>query len=178
MNELTRERVQDVPYDHPAAVALRTAMQEEMGRRYADRLDELPAGMAVQAESVLYTGVIFDAETPVGHVLLRRLDGEVELKRMYVAPSHRGSGVASALLAGAEDAARRLGARRIILQTGDRQPDAVRLYEREGYTRIPIYAPYTEMAYSTCFEKPVNTGTYHRVHGGQGRGDGVGEGVA
>jgi hypothetical protein len=36
-----------------------------------------------------------------------------------------------------------------------RQPDAVRLYEREGYTRIEIFPPYTSMTYSTCLEKPV-----------------------
>ncbi|MGW4965644.1 GNAT family N-acetyltransferase [Nonomuraea sp. NPDC004186] len=137
--------VRTLPYDHPAAGELRAAMREEMGRRYADRPaadpGRLPAGMAVRAESVLFTGVAFDARRPVGHVLLRRLGEEVELKRMYVAPSLRGSGVARFLLAAAEEAARELGARRVILQTGDRQPDAIRLYEREGYTRIPIFPP-------------------------------------
>ncbi|MER6583322.1 GNAT family N-acetyltransferase [Nonomuraea sp. NPDC001023] len=151
--------VRSLPFDHPAAEALRAAMQEEMGRRYADRLaadpGHLPAGMAVRAESVLFTGIAFDAERPVGHVLLRRLGDEVELKRMYVAPSHRGSGVARSLLAAAEEAAGAPGARRVVLQTGDRQPDAIRLYEREGYTRIPIFPPYTSMPHSTCFEKRI-----------------------
>ena len=47
------------------------------------------------------------------------------------------------------------GAQRLILQTGDRQPEAVTLYERIGYTRIPIYAPYLEISFSQCFEKPI-----------------------
>ena len=36
---------------------------------------------------------------------------------------------------------------------GDRQPDAVRLYEKSGYTRIAIFPPYEAMPYSNCFEK-------------------------
>ncbi|WP_336209401.1 GNAT family N-acetyltransferase [Nonomuraea sp. LPB2021202275-12-8] len=147
-----------LPYHDPAAEALRAAMEEEMRWRYTDRLTDpghLPSGMAVQAGTVLYTGVAFDGELPVGHLILRRLGQEVELKRMYVTPSHRGTGVARALLTAAEDAARGLGAQRIILQTGDRQPDAVRLYEREGYTRIPIFPPYESLQYSTCFEKVI-----------------------
>ncbi|MFC4529195.1 GNAT family N-acetyltransferase [Sphaerisporangium dianthi] len=150
--------VRPVPYDDPAAEALRQAMDAEMRLRYADRLADpghLPTGMGVRAETVLHTGVAFDAGLPVGHIALRRLGEEVELKRMYVAPSHRGTGVARALLAAAEDAARALGAERIILQTGDRQPDAVRLYERAGYTRVPIFPPYESLDYSLCFEKAL-----------------------
>ncbi|MEV7011417.1 GNAT family N-acetyltransferase [Streptosporangium sp. NPDC051022] len=150
--------VRRVGWDDGAAVALREAMTEEMSGRYADRLadrpDYLPRGMHVEQESVVYTGVAYaGANLPVGHVALRRLGDDLELKRMFVAASHRGTGVARALLAAVEDEARALGASRIILQTGDRQPDAVRLYEREGYTAIPIFPPYERLAGSHCFEK-------------------------
>ncbi|GAA0842684.1 GNAT family N-acetyltransferase [Streptosporangium amethystogenes subsp. fukuiense] len=150
--------VRPVPWDDGAAVALRQAMTEEMGARYADLLAAtpglLPRGMDVEPETVAYSGVAYSAEgLPVGHVALRRLGGELELKRMFVVPSHRGTRVARALLAAAEDAARALGASRIILQTGDRQPDAVRLYRREGYTPVPIFPPYERLAGSHCFEK-------------------------
>ncbi|GAA3102472.1 GNAT family N-acetyltransferase [Streptosporangium carneum] len=150
--------VRPVGWDDAAAVALRAAMTEEMGARYADRLaqrpDYLPRGMAVESETVVYTGVAYaGASLPVGHVALRRHGADLELKRMFVAASHRGAGVARALLTAAEDAARVLGAPRIVLQTGDRQPDAVRLYEREGYVSIPLFSPYEELAGSHCFEK-------------------------
>ncbi|MFF4418232.1 GNAT family N-acetyltransferase [Streptosporangium sp. NPDC001559] len=150
--------VRAVGWDDIAAVALRGAMTEEMGARYADRVagnpDYLPRGMNVEADTVVYTGVAYaGADLPVGHVALRRLGDDLELKRMFVAPSHRGTGVARALITAAEEAARALGAPRIVLQTGDRQPDAVRLYEREGYTAIPLYAPYERLAGSHCFEK-------------------------
>ncbi|ACZ88553.1 GNAT family N-acetyltransferase [Streptosporangium roseum] len=149
--------VRSVGWDDTAAVALREAMGEEMGARYADRLaskpDYLPRGMNVEPESVAYTGVAYAGAVPVGHVALRRLGADLELKRMFVAPSHRGTGVARALLAAVEDAARALGGSRIILQTGDRQPDAVRVYEREGYAPIPRFPPYERLEGSHCFEK-------------------------
>ncbi|WP_433238139.1 GNAT family N-acetyltransferase [Streptosporangium sp. CA-135522] len=152
--------VRAVGWDDAAAAALRAAMGEEMGARYADRLaarpDYLPRGMDVEPESVAYTGIAYaGADLPVGHVALRRLGADLELKRMFVAPSHRGTGVARALLAAVEDAARALGGSRIILQTGDRQPDAVRLYEREGYTPIPLFPPYERLVGSRCFEKAL-----------------------
>jgi GNAT superfamily N-acetyltransferase len=148
-----------VDYDHPGARELRRAMAEEMGRRYADRVAELGAherALGVVPDTVVYTGVAFTADgLPVGHLALRGAGEDVELKRMYVAPAHRGPGAAVALLRAAEEAAVDLGARRIILQTGDRQPDAVRLYEREGYTPIPIFPPYEGLLFSRCYQKAV-----------------------
>ncbi|MET7419715.1 GNAT family N-acetyltransferase [Dactylosporangium sp. NPDC005555] len=144
-------RVDGVDWDDPAAVALRSAMTAEMRLRYADRFATRPQ---VEADTVVYTAVAFaEGRLPVGHAALRRLGPDLELKRMYVAPSHRGTGVAAALLTAVEAAAVRLGAPRIILQTGDRQPDAVRLYVKTGYTRIPIFPPYEAMTFSNCFQK-------------------------
>jgi GNAT superfamily N-acetyltransferase len=149
-----------VDYDHPAAGALRRAMAEEMGRRYADRLADLGAhetALSVVPDTVVYTGLAITGDgLPVGHLTLRRAGEDVELKRMYVVPSYRGAGASVALLRAAEEAAGRLGARRIILQTGDRQPDAVRLYEREGYTPIPVFPPYEGLLFSRCYQKAVN----------------------
>lgn len=151
--------VHEVSWADPAAVALRAAMAREMEHRYADRLAE-PGGrdmtttVGVDAGGVAYVAVARTGQNrPVGHAALRWNDGDLELKRMYVSPSHRGTGVSVALLTAVEDAARGLGGRRIILQTGDRQPDAVRLYERAGYTRIPVFPPYERLTFSTCMEK-------------------------
>jgi GNAT superfamily N-acetyltransferase len=156
--------VESVDWDDAGAVALREAMSAEMGLRYADRFAarvEVPADMAVKTDTVAYTAVAYTADRqPVGHAALRWLGADLELKRMYVAPSHRGRGVSVALLTAVEHEAARLGAARIVLQTGDRQPDAVRLYEKSGYTRIPIFAPYQALTYSNCYQKliPVRGG--------------------
>jgi GNAT superfamily N-acetyltransferase len=150
-------QVECAGWDDAPAVALRGAMSAEMGLLYADRIAaraEPPPGPGAEAASIAWTGVAYAAgRVPVGHAALRRLDADLELKRMYVAPTHRSAGVGSALLAAAERAAARLGAGRIVLQTGDRQPDAVRRYEKCGYTRIPIFGPYRAMPHSRCFQK-------------------------
>jgi GNAT superfamily N-acetyltransferase len=71
---------------------------------------------------------------------LKRLDDEAcEIKRMYVVPSARGRGVGRRLLTELEDRARALGFQIARLDTGDRQPDAVHLYESSGYRPIANY---------------------------------------
>jgi putative acetyltransferase len=82
------------------------------------------------------------------------LDG-LELKRMYLVPTARGTGAANRLLAAAEELARELGAARIYLETGDAQPEAIRLYERNGYTEIPPYPPYVGSARSVSYAKTL-----------------------
>jgi GNAT superfamily N-acetyltransferase len=67
-----------------------------------------------------------------------------ELKRMYATPTVRGSGVAAALLRALEEAARQAGVRRLILETGDRQPEAIRFYGKQGYTAVPHYGYYKD----------------------------------
>ncbi|WP_329237464.1 GNAT family N-acetyltransferase [Actinoallomurus sp. NBC_01490] len=155
-----RITVVGVDYADPAAESLRRALDAEMARRYADRLADprvhSPA-MRVEAATVVYTAIAVTGDgLPVGHLVLRpAAEGDLELKRMYVIPPYRGKGVAGALLRTAEEEARRRGARRIVLQTGDRQPDAVRLYEREGYTPIPILPGYETLWFSRCFAKAL-----------------------
>ena len=63
-------------------------------------------------------------------------DGACEIKRMYVVPQARRAGVARALLAELEDAARDLGYRICRLDTGSRQPHAQAFYESVGYRRV------------------------------------------
>ncbi|WP_260479017.1 GNAT family N-acetyltransferase [Kibdelosporangium aridum] len=76
---------------------------------------------------------------------------DFELKRMYVTPEARGTGVASLLLEAAATVVRDAGGRRILLETGTRQPEAIRLYEKSGYTRIPSYHD----PLSVCFAKDL-----------------------
>ncbi|WP_089156312.1 GNAT family N-acetyltransferase [Micromonospora sp. NBS 11-29] len=143
----------------PDAVRLRAALSSELRDRYADRPTDpihLPPDEAVASTSVAWTGVAYTpAATPVGHAALRWHGDDLELKRMYVVPAYRGHGVAPALLTAAEDAGARLGARRIVLQTGDRQPDAVRRYERAGYHRVPVFPPYDVLPWSLCFARTL-----------------------
>lgn len=80
---------------------------------------------------------------PVGCIGVRRHDPLTgEIKRMYVRPQVRRRGYARTLLAAAEDRARELGYRALVLETGSQQPEAVALYESLGYRTIPGYGHY------------------------------------
>ena len=91
---------------------------------------------------------------PVGCGALRRLDAyTAEIKRMYVEPTARGLGVGRAMLGALESEARDLKVDRIVLETGERQLDAVALYERSGFRRIPAFGEYVGSPLSVCMEK-------------------------
>ena len=85
---------------------------------------------------------------------VRPLEGDVgEVKRMYVEPAARGRGLAKRLLAALEDVARNMGYLALRLETADRQPEAIRLYESAEYHRIEAFDPYVGSVRSICFEK-------------------------
>lgn len=89
----------------------------------------------------------------------RRLeDGCAELRRVYVAPSARQQGVAQLILARLEDLARVARYQAVRLETGSRQTEALRLYERAGYRRIAPYGIYVHDPLSVCFEKGLIQG--------------------
>ncbi|MEH3088449.1 MAG: GNAT family N-acetyltransferase [Microbacterium arborescens] len=157
-----------VAYDDPRAAALRDEMDREVGPRYADRFDDADSeaaarsarAFAIDPATMVETVLVTDAAgVAVGHGALRDLahDGirDLEIKRVFVQPRARGLGASRVLLAELERLARDRGAERVILQTGDRQHDAVVLYERLGYRAIPIYSPYTDFAFSLCFAKAL-----------------------
>jgi putative acetyltransferase len=93
---------------------------------------------------------------PVGCGALRRLDCSTgEIKRIYVRPSARGSGVGRRLLAELEWHARKLDMYGLVLHTGLRQPAAIRLYENTGFTRIASFGEYTDSNKGICMGKAI-----------------------
>lgn len=79
----------------------------------------------------------------------------MEIKRMFVLPHRRGSGIASGILKALEEWASELGYKMTVLETGQRQPEAISLYQKRGYHRIPNYGQYAEVDNSLCFEKEL-----------------------
>lgn len=93
---------------------------------------------------------------PIGCGGFRLLEpGVAELRRVYVVPSARARGIAGLLLSRLEEVALAAGYTRLRLETGVRQPAALRLYERAGYQVIPAFAPYREDPLSVCLEKTL-----------------------
>lgn len=147
--------IDPVSWDDPDAVRLREAQRTELDARYGT--DDHEPGEVPTADTVPVFLVARDADgTAIGCGGLRLLEpGSGEIKRMYVAPSSRGTGVATALLRALEDHARRLGLSRLLLETGTGQPDAIRFYQREGYEPIEAYGPYVGEAISRCFARDL-----------------------
>jgi GNAT superfamily N-acetyltransferase len=74
---------------------------------------------------------------------------------MYTLPGSRSKGIATKILIELEKWASELSYQKCILETGRRQPDAIRLYEKNGYRRISSYGKYINMENSVCFEKEI-----------------------
>lgn len=155
-------RIEQVDWAHPDAVALRARQRAEIAERYGTPDSEPgtpPSAVDIAAFFVAYAAAVDGQGAPsaVGCGGLRDLgDGAGEVKRMYVDPPWRGSGTASRILSALEDWARAQGWRSLRLETGDRQPDAVRFYTRSGYARIPNFGAYAGLESSWCFERPLH----------------------
>jgi GNAT superfamily N-acetyltransferase len=74
---------------------------------------------------------------------------------MYVLPEYRGMGIAQSVLQELEKWAAELGYQYCVLETGMKQPEAIRLYEKSGYHQIPNYGQYENVATSVCFRKEL-----------------------
>ena len=72
-------------------------------------------------------------------------DGYAEITRMFVRKSARGTGVAQLLLARVEEASREAGVPLLRLETGVRQPAALRLYESVGFRPRTIFGRYADL---------------------------------
>ena len=89
-----------------------------------------------EAKGVGKVLIAYTNRRAVGCGAVRRIDDtRAELLRMYVLPSARRQGIGSLLLGALEAEATDLGVTKVMLEAGDRQPDAIALYESRGYGR-------------------------------------------
>jgi N-acetylglutamate synthase-like GNAT family acetyltransferase len=87
---------------------------------------------------------------------LRLLDSETaEIKRLYVLPYTRGSGVASSILAALEAEAFAQGITRITAEAGSAQTDGRNFYANSGFDQVPNFGPYIGVEHSYCFAKRI-----------------------
>lgn len=108
-------------------------------------------------EEIKYAVVVYVDDIPVSCGAIKKFDTEsMEVKRMFTLEAYRGRGLAGKVLEELERWTHDLSLTRCVLETGKRQPDAIRLYEKNGYTRITNYGQYIGVENSICFEKKLN----------------------
>ncbi|MFF3331111.1 GNAT family N-acetyltransferase [Streptomyces sp. NPDC002888] len=170
MTDMTSWTVAPEPFDSPAAAALWRAYYTEV----SDRWYLLHEGRRtdpdeLEREIAAHTGA--DLAPPGGRLLVGRYEGEpagsagvrlldattAELTRVFLLPGARGKGGAALLVAVAEDAARELGAGRIVLDTRGDLVEARALYARLGYTETEPHNDdqYAEHWFSKRLGAPV-----------------------
>ncbi len=100
--------------------------------------------------------IVYEGPAAVGCGAIREFSKDsMEVKRMFVPPLKRGHGIGAIVLAELETWAKELGYKKCILETGKRQPEAISLYQKNGYTIIPNFGQYKDDLNSVCFEKTI-----------------------
>jgi len=107
-------------------------------------------------DKIKHVIVAFENGNPVGCGAIKEFSAEaMEIKRMYTSPEGRGKGIATAVLTELEKWAAELSYKTCVLETGRRQPEAIKLYKKNGYNLIPNYGQYAGVENSVCFQKIV-----------------------
>lgn len=154
--------IRQVPFDHPDAVKLDEEVQAEYHARYGDGGDATSlAPTDFDPPNGVYLIAYDETDRPVATGGWRaqdtndegNLDGDAEVKRMYVVEGMRGRGLARRILAALEADARAAGRSRMVLETGTEQPEAIALYTSSGYEPCEKFGYYRFHESSRCFAK-------------------------
>lgn len=148
--------IAEAAWDDPGGESLRQAQRDEIAELHGGNRNSEP-GAAPSAADISCYLIARDAD---GNALacgaLRQLDAaSAEVKRMYVRPEMRSSGLSSAVLHALEATARERGWTTLKLETGRVMPAAIRFYTREGYEPIEPFGSYVGSDNSLCFAKEL-----------------------
>jgi putative acetyltransferase len=125
------------------------ALDEDLLTRYPDIQAQYTPHNAIAASTPVVIALL-DNE-PAGCGCFKKLDDDtVEIKRMYVVPAFRNKHIAGTILTELETWAKELSFSRAVLELANRQPEALHLYKKIGYTVTENYGPYIGMENSIC----------------------------
>jgi putative acetyltransferase len=147
--------IEDAPLTSPDAIALIARLNAELEAQYPEpganffRLDADEIGPGRGAFVVARLG---GAAIGCGavRVLEEMTPRTAEVKRMFVERAARGRGIAGRILEALRSRARSLGARRLVLETGARQVEALAVYARAGFKPIEPFGEYVGSPFSVC----------------------------
>ena len=140
--------------DHPDFIELVRLLDADLAER--DGAEHSFYAPFNTISTIRYVVLAYDENKPVGCGAIKEYgSATMEIKRMYVSPGSRNRGVGSLVLSALEQWSKELSFTRCILETGKRQPEAIRLYRKNGYDVIPNYGQYAGKENSVCFEKRI-----------------------
>lgn len=154
-------RIIRVSHNDPRVGALHAEKDAELEPRYRAYYAAHPeyqghSDETLDPETILTVLLAVHGNTAIGTVMLRALPDRLEVKRLIVGKKSRGRGIATALMQHIERDAAARGATKLYLHTGSLQQDAIALYEKTGWHRLPhLFAPYTEDGVSQCYVKQL-----------------------
>ncbi len=107
-------------------------------------------------DTINHVVIAYKNQDAVGCGAFKHFDDQTaEVKRMFVSPKYRGEGIATKVLIELENWAQELNYTTTVLETGIKYPEAIALYQKNGYTPIPRYGQYEEVLSSRCFKKEL-----------------------
>ncbi|MFG1875602.1 GNAT family N-acetyltransferase [Sphaerisporangium sp. NPDC049003] len=152
-------RISHAPLTGPTARALILELNAELAELYPEeganhfRLDPEEVRPGRGAFLIADDG---ETGTPLGCGAVRLTEpGVAEIKRMYVRSDARGRGIGRALLLALLDQAAALGAARVVLETGERQAEALKLYRGAGFAETERFGEYVDSPLSVCMAKTL-----------------------
>jgi putative acetyltransferase len=126
----------------------------ELAERYGERQTFFDQFNSV--DEIRNVIVAMHGAQAVGCGAFKKFGPEVcEIKRMFVLKTARGNNIGRQILIGLETWAAEEGFSKCILETGNNQPEAIKLYENMGYLLIPNYGQYAGVDISLCMEKKL-----------------------
>lgn len=139
---------------NPDFIALVKQLDAELAVR--DGADHPFYAQFNKTDMIKYAVVAYENGAPAGCGAIKEFAPQtMEIKRMYTSPGSRGKGIAKMVLAELEAWSADLGFVKCVLETGKKQPEAIELYNRSGYSVIPNYGQYAGVDNSVCFEKTI-----------------------
>ena len=140
--------------DNPDFIQLVKHLDADLAER--DGKDHSFYAQFNKIDKIKHVVIAYENEEPVACGAIKEYaPGMMEVKRMYTSLESRGKGIASEVLRELENWASELSYERCILETGKKQPEAIRLYQKNGYKIIPNYGQYAGIENSLCFEKQL-----------------------
>ena len=155
-------RIERTDSHHPDFITLVQQLDEELAER--DGKDHAFYDQFNKIDDIKYAVVLYRDEVPVGCGAIKEFSlNEMEVKRMYTVRSQRGTGVATMILKELERWTKEMTYKKLILETGKKQPEAIALYLKNGFKMVGNYGQYIGVDNSVCFEKVLTSHPHYTL---------------